>query len=60
MPLTTNKERATILIVDDTPDNILLLSRLLKDKYNTKVANNGGTALRIANATPDIDVILLT
>ena len=59
MPLTTNKERATILIVDDTPDNIMLLSRLLKDKYNTKVANNGGTALRIANATPDIDVILL-
>ena len=27
------KDKPTILIVDDTPDNIMLLSRLLKDKY---------------------------
>ena len=53
------QERPTILIVDDTPDNIMLLSRLLKDRYNTKVANNGSTALQIANATPGLDLILL-
>jgi putative two-component system response regulator len=51
--------RPTILIVDDTPDNIMLLSRLLKDRYNTKVANNGSTALQIAAATPSLDLILL-
>jgi putative two-component system response regulator len=51
--------RPTILIVDDTPDNIMLLSRLLKDKYNTKVANNGSTALQIAAAAPNLDLILL-
>ena len=51
--------RPTILIVDDTPDNIMLLSRLLKDKYHTKVATNGSTALQVAGATPDLDLILL-
>jgi len=54
-----NKDRPTILIVDDTPDNIMLLSRLLKDRYNTKVANNGSLALQIAQATPGLDLILL-
>jgi putative two-component system response regulator len=54
-----NKDKPTILIVDDTPDNIMLLSRLLKDRYNTKVANNGSLALQIAHGTPGLDLILL-
>jgi putative two-component system response regulator len=54
-----NQHKPTILIVDDTPDNILLLARLLKDKYSTKVANNGQTALQIAATTPGLDLILL-
>jgi len=54
-----NQDRKIILIVDDTPDNIMLLSRLLKDKYHTKVATNGSTALQIAHATPSLDLILL-
>jgi putative two-component system response regulator len=56
---TATVARPTILIVDDTPDNIMLLSRLLKDKYNTKVATNGTLALQIAQATPGLDLILL-
>jgi putative two-component system response regulator len=56
---TATAARPTILIVDDTPDNIMLLSRLLKDKYNTKVATNGTLALQIAQATPGLDLILL-
>jgi putative two-component system response regulator len=55
----TPKDKPTILIVDDTPDNIMLLSRLLKDRYHTKVATNGSTALQIAHATPGLDLILL-
>jgi putative two-component system response regulator len=56
---TSNRDKPTILIVDDTPDNIMLLSRLLKDRYNTKVANNGSLALQIAQGTPGLDLILL-
>ena len=59
MTSTSNKDKPTILIVDDTPDNIMLLSRLLKDRYNTKVANNGSLALQIAQSTPGLDLILL-
>ena len=50
--------RPTILIVDDTPDNITLLANLLKDKYNTKVATSGATALQIVAAS-QVDLILL-
>ena len=50
--------RATVLIVDDTPDNITLLANLLKDKYSTKVATSGATALQIV-ASSKVDLILL-
>ncbi|MYN09694.1 response regulator [Pseudoduganella aquatica] len=50
--------RPVILIVDDTPDNITLLSSLLKDKYTTKVAKDGATALQIVEASK-VDLILL-
>ena len=52
-------EPPTVLIVDDTPDNITLLNGLLKDTYKTKVATNGERALKIANADPLPDLILL-
>ena len=32
---------STILVVDDTPDNLTLMSGLLKDLYRVKVANGG-------------------
>jgi putative two-component system response regulator len=54
-----DKTRRTILIVDDTPDNIMLLSSLLKEQYNTKVATNGATALQILHNTPEVDMVLL-
>jgi putative two-component system response regulator len=53
-----NAGRPVILIVDDTPDNIMLLATVLKDKYDTKVATNGGTALRILLAG-GVDLVLL-
>ena len=51
--------RKTILIVDDTPANISMLSSLLKDRYKTKIATNGAKALKLAAATPPPDLILL-
>jgi CheY-like chemotaxis protein len=36
--------QATVLVVDDTPDNLTLMSGLLKDQYRVKVANGGERA----------------
>ncbi|HYD97029.1 MAG TPA: response regulator [Noviherbaspirillum sp.] len=51
--------KPTILLVDDTPDNIALLSALLKERYRVKVATSGAKALQIASASPPPDLILL-
>ena len=51
--------KATILVVDDTPNNLMLMSGLLKNQYKVKIANNGEKALRIAQADPLPDLILL-
>jgi putative two-component system response regulator len=52
-------EKQTVLIVDDTPDNLALMTGVLKDTYKTKVANNGERALRVAATLPLPDLILL-
>jgi len=52
-------EKPTILVVDDTPENLSMMSFLLKDLYKVKVANQGQKALRIAASEPRPDLILL-
>ena len=52
-------EKAMILVVDDTPDNLTLMSGLLKDNYRVKIANNGERALKIAQSETPPDLILL-
>lgn len=52
-------ERPSILVVDDTPDNLSLMSGLLKEDYQVKVAPNGERALRIAQSEKPPDLILL-
>ncbi len=52
-------ERATILVVDDTPENLALMSSLLKDFYKVKIANNGDKALKIAASDSPPNLILL-
>lgn len=42
---------ATVLIVDDTPDNLMLMAELLKDRYRVKAANSGEKAIRLLQAT---------
>ncbi|MGY3859205.1 response regulator [Aeromonas intestinalis] len=49
----------TVLVVDDTPDNLMLMAELLRDKYRVKLANNGEKALRILAGDPLPDLILL-
>ena len=51
--------RATLLVVDDTPENISLISTLLNPFYKVKVANSGEKGLRIARSDTAPDLILL-
>jgi adenylate cyclase len=48
-------DRATILIVDDMPDNLALVSGLLTPDYHVKVAISGAKALQICHPhAPDL------
>ena len=51
--------KATVLVIDDSPDSLALISGLLKDHYRVKVANNASTGLQIALGEPAPDLILL-
>ncbi len=53
------KRAATLLIVDDTPENIDVLRGILKQDYKIKVASNGEKALKIAQSESAPDLILL-
>ena len=52
--------QATVLIVDDVPENLAMLGELLRDAhYQVRVANSGRAALRFAAQQPRPDLILL-
>jgi len=55
---TENRKQYTILLVDDTSENIALLNAALRDEYNIKVATRGRKAIEIARTMP-VDLILL-
>ena len=48
-----------ILIVDDTPTNIMVVSDVLKDQYRTKIATNGEKTLSLASGPDKPNLILL-
>ncbi len=52
-------ERKTILIVDDTPENLTVLGELLQSHYRVRVANSGARALAASVTEPKPDLILL-
>ncbi|RFO95656.1 hypothetical protein DIC66_16810 [Rhodoferax lacus] len=52
-------EKPTVLVVDDTPDNLTLVSNLLKRDYRVRVAISGEKALKIALSETPPDLILL-
>lgn len=57
-PLVNASERPMILIVDDVPTNVYLLTQALNSLYRIKVASNGIDALKIAQREQP-DLILL-
>jgi len=54
----SSTEKSTLLVVDDTPENIDVLRGILCADYTVKVANSGQLALKIVAAQPP-DLILL-
>ena len=57
--ITESTEKRIVLVVDDTPDNLSIMSGLLKDAYKVKVATGGERALKIAQSDPPPQLILL-
>ena len=51
--------KQTVLVVDDTPENIQILNGVLRPYYKVKAAPSGEKALKIAQSTTQPDIILL-
>ncbi|HUU65956.1 MAG TPA: adenylate/guanylate cyclase domain-containing protein [Methyloceanibacter sp.] len=54
-----SSHRKLVLVVDDTPTNVTVVSGVLKDLFRTKVATNGEKAMAIAMGPEKPDLILL-
>ncbi len=52
-------EQELVLVVDDTPDNLLLMRELLEEQYRVRTAGSGPAGLRAAVEEPRPDLILL-
>lgn len=52
-------DKKTILVIDDTPSNLILLNNLLCKDYRVKVANSGGKGIKLALSDDAPDLILL-
>ena len=55
----TTFDLPTVLVVDDAPENLQILSTLLKGRYRVKVASSGEKALRLLEEGALPDLILL-
>lgn len=51
--------KQTLLLVDDTPENLTVLGQILMPQYKVRVASSGSRALEIAQSDPRPDLILL-
>ncbi|MCE1183002.1 MAG: two-component system response regulator [Rhodocyclales bacterium] len=52
-------DKPTLLIVDDAPENLLVLTELLQDEYRVLAATSGERALTLARGAHHPDLILL-
>lgn len=59
MNATEFRKAPWVLVVDDSPDNQLILEELLKPLYRVSVAGNGEEALALVGADVKPDIILL-
>src|SRR6476619_4302434 len=59
LQMTLTSDNKLVLIVDDTPTNVGVISGVLKGSYRTKVATNGEKARVLATTAEKPDLILL-
>jgi len=52
------EDRKTVLVVDDTPENIRALTAVLAERYRVKAATSGAKALEVCAADPPHLVLL--
>lgn len=52
-------KRPTILAVDDSKENLMVVGQLLQPYYHVRVANSGQRALKAVASPPRPDLILL-
>ncbi len=57
--MTDSNTRKIVLVVDDAPANLAVLSEILKPSYQIRAAKNGALALKIAHAATPPHVVLL-
>ena len=59
LPEDVAETRPAVLVVDDAPENLALMSGLLGEVYRVKVATTGEKALRLASSESPPNLILL-
>jgi len=52
-------EKRSVLVVDDTPDNLTVLTGILESDYHVHVATSGARALKRMQSDPLPDIVLL-
>jgi len=52
-------QRRTLLVVDDTPENLAVLGEILMPEYRVRVASSGERGLIVAASEPQPELILL-
>ena len=53
------KSKQTILVIDDTPENLSVINALLREFYQVKVSTSGVDGLNVAQMQSQPDLILL-
>ena len=51
--------KTTVLVVDDSPDNLRLMNGILRNIYTARIANSGEQALKAVLQEPKPNIILL-
>jgi putative two-component system response regulator len=59
MPTSNYSEKPTILVVEDTPDDVALIAGLLRTSYRVIIAKQGKSGLALATLDSAPDLILL-
>lgn len=52
-------DKPIVLVVDDMPENLMVLGDLLQPDYHVRIANSGRRALEVAATEPQPDIVLL-